>query len=206
MKIYNHPMSSNARRATMTALLLEVPFETLFVDLAKGEQRKPEFLMLNPSGKVPVLVDGDMVLSESMAIMIYLAEKKGATTLYPADLKMRATINQWLFWCSNHWSPAVGTLNYEHFIKAMMGQGGPDPVRVGRYETTLKSLAAHLDAQLAKSAYLCGDTLTLADLSVACSLMTMVPAKLPVQDFAHVMKWFGKVTALEAWKKTNPQA
>jgi glutathione S-transferase len=202
MKIYNHPMSSNARRATMTAHLLGLSFEASFVDLAKGEQRKPEFLALNPSGKVPVLVDEDLVLAESMAIMIYLADTKGDTTLYPAEKKARARVNQWLFWCSNHWSPAIGTLNYEHFIKGMMGQGGPDDVRVGRYNAVLKGLAAHLDATLAKSPYLCGDTLTLADVSVACSLMTMVPSKLPVQDFKHLIQWFGKITELDAWKKT----
>jgi glutathione S-transferase len=189
----------------MTAHLVNLPFEAAFVDLAKGEQRKPEFVALNPSAKVPVLVDEDLVLSESMAIMIYLAEKQNSA-LYPTDKRARAKVNQWLFWASNHWSPAIGTLNYEQFIKAMMGQGGPDAARVARYEAIFKGLAAHLDASLAHSRYLCGDALTLADVSVACSLMSMAPSKLPVQDFKHLMQWFGTISELEAWKKTQPSA
>ena len=75
MKLYVHPMSSNARRAQMTAILLGTPIETVFIDLQKGAQRNPEYLALNPNGRVPTLVDGDFALWESLAIMEYVAEK-----------------------------------------------------------------------------------------------------------------------------------
>jgi glutathione S-transferase len=69
MRLYHHPFSSNSRRAILAAIQLDVPVELVLVDLKNGEQRKPEFLRLNPNGKVPVLVDGDFVLWESHAIM-----------------------------------------------------------------------------------------------------------------------------------------
>ncbi|HEX3597173.1 MAG TPA: glutathione S-transferase N-terminal domain-containing protein [Polyangiaceae bacterium] len=65
MRLYHHPMSSNARRAVMTAVHLAAPIELLVVDLSQGEQRPPEFLKMNPNGRVPVLEDDGFVLTES---------------------------------------------------------------------------------------------------------------------------------------------
>src|SRR2546426_7919422 len=75
---------------------LVLDFEYVRVDLTKGEPRRPEFLAVNPAGKVPVLVDDDLVLSESVAIVLYLAEKYPQKGFLPADLRARAEVNRWL--------------------------------------------------------------------------------------------------------------
>jgi len=126
MKLYGNPMSSNARRAYMAALQLGHEPEHIVVDLAKGAQKAPDFVAMNPNGKVPVLVDGDVVLWESIAIMQYLADKTPGQTLYPPDLVERARVNQWLAWTTAHWGLAVSQLNVENWLMAMFGHGGPD--------------------------------------------------------------------------------
>ncbi len=208
MKLYHHPFSSNARKAVMTAKLLGSPVELVFVNLAKGEQKTPEYLALNPNGRVPTLVDGDYALWESYAIMTYLADKspeKAANTLYPTSARARADVHRWLFWAAHHLSPTIGTLNFENMLKKMFGQGDPDPAVVARAERDLRVLATVLDSHLSNRTWLSGEGLTLADVAVACPLMSTVPARLPVTDFANLQAWFTRVQALDAWKETNPR-
>src|SRR5690349_7727593 len=127
MRLYHNPFSANARRAVMTALELGTKLELVTVDLAKGEQRKPEFLRMNPNGRVPVLDDDGFFLTESHAIMIHLAEKTPGQTVYPTELRARADVNRWLFWSAHHFMPAVSILNWERFVKGLLKLGEPDP-------------------------------------------------------------------------------
>src|SRR5215471_14916790 len=83
-------------RARWTLQELGVPFEAVTINLLSGEHRSPAFLEINPAGKLPVLVDGDMVLTESIAIVLYLAEKYPDKGLIPTDVRERAQIMRWL--------------------------------------------------------------------------------------------------------------
>ena len=203
MRLYHHPMSSNSRRAVMTAVHLGVKVELVLVDLSKGEQRKPEFLRLNPNGHVPVLDDGGFVLWESNAIMQYLADQTPGQTVYPQELQARADVNRWLFWSAHHWAPSISILGWENFVKQLIGQGPPDPVMVKRGDGLVTELAGILDAHLADKSWVAQGKLTLADLAVAAPLMAIVPAKLPVAGYPHLLAWFERVQALDAWKKTS---
>ena len=202
MRLYHHPFSFNSRRAVMTALHLRAPVELVFVDLQKGEQRQPQFLKLNPNHRVPVLEDDGFVLWESHAIMQYLADKTPRQTLYPAQTRARADINRWLFWCAQHFSPAIGLLNWEHVIKGLLGLGAADPGEVRRGEGLVREFAGTLDAHLAGCDWICGDALSLADIAIATPLSTAVPAKLPIGDLTHLQRWFAQMQSLEVWKKT----
>jgi glutathione S-transferase len=202
MRLYHHPMSSNARRAVMTAVHLGAPVDLVVVDLAKGEQRKPDFLKKNPNGRVPVLEDDGFVLWESHAIMQYLAEKTPGQSLYPGELRARADVNRWLFWSAYHFTPAVSVLGWENLVKPMIGAGDPDPAAVKRGEGLVTENARVLDEHLAKRPWITQDRLTLADLAIAAPLMVIRQAKLPVNDFANLMVWFRRVESLDAWKKT----
>jgi glutathione S-transferase len=204
MKLYHHPMSSNARRAVMTALILEAPVELELVDLQKRQQREPEYLALNPNGRVPTLVDGDFVLWESLAIMEYLAGSTPGQTLFPREGRARANVQRWLFWTASHWSPTTAQIVFERFLKGMLGQGEPNAYALERGEQTWGQLADVLDGALAKSRWVAGEAMTLADLAIAAPLMYRQPAKLPLEGRANIERWFGQVSALEAWKKTEP--
>src|SRR5687767_11078438 len=93
MKLYEFGFTRSIR-ARWTLQELGVDFEAITVNLRAGEHRRPEFLQINPAGKLPVLVDGDFVLTESAAIVLYLAEKY--RKFIPTDARGRAEINQWL--------------------------------------------------------------------------------------------------------------
>jgi len=95
MKLYEFAPTRSIR-VRWTLQELGVDFESIPVNLMAGEHRRPEFLEINPAGKVPVLVDGDLVLTESVAIVLYLAEKYPDKGLVPTDLRARAQVNQWL--------------------------------------------------------------------------------------------------------------
>jgi glutathione S-transferase len=204
MKLYHHPLSSNARKCVIAAQLLGVDLEIAHVDLMKGDNRKPEYLKLNPNGRVPTLVDGDFVLWESAAILQYLGDKKPGNALYPSDARTRADINRWLFWAANHFNVSIATLVFENVLKGMMGAGAPDPGQVKRAEDAFKQFAKVLDDHLASREWLVGKGMTLADIGVSTALMYTPMAKLPLGGFGNVEKWFGRIQALDAWKKTNP--
>lgn len=204
MKLYTFPWSSNARKAVMTAELLGSEVEHVNVNLGKGEQRNPEFLAMSPSGRVPVLVDDGFVLSESNAIMMYLADKKPGNTLLPAATKERYDVIRWLFWQANHWSPAMGALNFENMLKKRFGGGEPDAAHVKRSEDSVRQLGTLLDNHLEKHEWLSGSNLTIADIGIAVPLMYTVPSKIPVEGFAHVQRWYSQIKSLDAWKKSEP--
>jgi glutathione S-transferase len=200
MKLYTSPFSYNSRKALVTAIHLGFEPEVVPVDLAKGEQRKPDFLALNPSGKVPVLVDDDFVVTESQAIMIYLAEKAAGQKLYPSDLRARTSVNRWLFWSANHWGVAISMLNFERMVKRFIGQGEPDPAQVARAEALFHSFARVLDDHLAKRDWLVQNAVSLADISAGCPLTAAGTAQLALDDYGHIRKWFARIEQLDAWK------
>lgn len=206
MRLYYHPFSSNARRAVMTAIELNTPVELVLVDLVKREQRQPIFLARNPAGRVPVLEDGSMVLPESHAIMIYLAQKSARQSLYPADLQAQTQVNRWMFWCAAHFQPAISVLNWENFVKRIAGLGTPDPAEIARGERLVQETASLLDAHLASREWVAGTAMTLADISLATPLMAMAAAKLPVAEFKHLQSWFARMQARESWRATVPPA
>jgi glutathione S-transferase len=193
----------------MTALhvapLLPRPVELTVVDLFQGAQRAPEFLRLNPNGKVPVLVDGDFVLNESCAIMQYLADCAPGQTLWPSQPQARADVNRWLFWCASEFMPPVGVLNWENWIKPMIGAGEPDAARVVQAETELRARVAVLDAHLANREWISGGQLSLAEFALAAPMMHTDTSRLPVTDRPHLMAWWARVRELPAWRQTEPQ-
>ena len=206
MKLYTHPLSSNGRRARLVARHLDLTLDEELVDLAKGAHRKPAYLALNPNGKVPTLVDGDLKLSECYAIMIYLSEKSGKLDLYPSSLPERTEVHRWLFWCANEWSPNLRQRNFELLVKPMLGLGSPDAARVQEAETQFKQHARILDNHLADRKHVLGAQLSLADYALAPSLAMTGPAALSLVDFPNLQRWFIAIEQLPAWTATATAA
>ena len=204
MKLYYHPNSPNCTDVLATANHLGIALDLHLVDLLKGAQKDPAFLSINPNGKVPTLMDGDFVLSESNAIMQYLASRMPNNSLWPADDRTRADICRWQFWQASQWSKATGTLVWENMIKKFLGQGGPDPAKVKEGEELFHASAAVLDGHLKEHQYLVGGGLTLADFSVAAALIYARPGRLPLEKYENIRAWYGRLEKLEAWKKALP--
>jgi len=204
MKLYMNWISPNVRRVRLTAAVLGLQLEEQNLDLAKGEQKKPDYLALNPNGAVPTLVDGDFVLTESRAIMQYLASKKPESGLLPRDEQARAEVTRWQFWDSSHFSPQLGTLMFQRVLKPLMRMGPPDAAKVEEALGNFRRFAAVLDKCLDGKRYVVGDSMTLADLTLASSLMYAKQAEVPLAEFPNVEAWFSRISDMGAWTKTNP--
>lgn len=204
MKLYMNRTSPNVRRVRITAAVLGLQLEENNLDLTKGEQKNPEFLVLNPNGAVPTLVDGEVVLTESRAIMQYLAAKKPESGLLPLDEQVRADVTRWQFWDSSHFSPQLGTLAFQRVIRPMMGMGEPDAGKVEEALANFRRFAAVLNKRLDGRQYVVGDSMTLADLTLACSLMYAKQSQVPLDEFPNIQTWFSRISDMDAWTKTNP--
>ncbi len=204
MKLYLNPLSPNVRRVRLTAAVLGLQLEEKKLDFAKGEHKNPEYLALNPNGAVPTLVDGDFVLTESRAIMQYLASKKPESGLLPRDEQQRADVTRWQFWDSSHFSPQLGTLTFEKLLKAMMGMGEPDQRKIDEALAGFRRFGAVLNKRLEGKQYIVGNALTIADLTIASSLMYAKQTDAPLSEFPNVQSLFNRISDMEAWKKTNP--
>jgi glutathione S-transferase len=205
MKLYYHPASPNGRRAILTLRQLGVEAEEIVVDFARGDLTTPEYTKLNPNQKIPTLVDGDFVLWESNAIMQYLAAKKPESGLLPRDERGRADVLRWQCWNMNHFAPTVGTFNWENLLKRVFNAGEPDAAKLAQAEKELPRFAKVLDAQLSARRYVTGDALTVADLSIAASLMFRIPARVPLEPYPNVRRMMESIEALDAWKSTQPK-
>ncbi len=154
-------------RVRWTLQELGVDFESTTVNLAAGEHRRPEFLKINPAGRVPVLVDGDFVLTESVAIVLYLAEKYLHKGLVPTDLKQRAQVNRWLLFTATEleqplWRIARHTALYPEHLRLTA------EVSLARQDFT--DMAAVMEEHMQGRKFIVGDTLTVADIVGAHTL------------------------------------
>jgi glutathione S-transferase len=201
MKLHYHPISHNCRRVLATIYELgRDDVELNLVDLFQGEHKTPEFLKLNPNGKVPVLVDGDYSLWESTAIMQYLS---GDSSLWPAS-KVRYDIIRWQVWGVGHWGPPIGKIVYERLVKKVTGGGEADEATVSDALGDFQQFAEVLNGHLEGRDWLVGDGITLADVSVAANLTYAPAVGIDLEPYANIRRWYDSIEAREAWKKSAP--
>jgi glutathione S-transferase len=146
---------------------LGVDFEAVTVNLAAGEHRHPEFLKLNPAGKVPVLVDDDLVLTESVAILLYLAEKYPHKELLPTDIKQRSQVYRWLLFTATEleqplWRIARHTSLYPEHLRLTA------EVSLARQDFT--DMVAVMEEHMQGRQFIVGNTATVADFVCAYTL------------------------------------
>jgi glutathione S-transferase len=191
------------RKACAVAKFLKLPVDYTYVNLAKGEQRTADYLALNPSGKVPTLVDGERVVTEADAIICYLSDKAGAE-LWPHERRQQLDIIAWFSWNAQHFTRATGILYFEYIIKPRFGIGAPDPAAVSQAVAEFRRYGKVLDDHLAGRKWLVADTLTVADFSVAVALPYAEQAKMPLDDFPEMRRWHGQLNALDGWREPFP--
>jgi glutathione S-transferase len=162
---------TRAFRALWVAEELGLAYQHMPIEIGDAGARTPEFLALNPNGRLPVVADGDFVLSESLAITLYLAKKYGFGTLYPADLEDEAKAWQWSFW-------AIAEVDRGVNIWSLHAVRLPPAERdAGLREDALKVVGPPfkvLDTAVARQPYLLGDAFTVADLNVAAVISRAV--------------------------------
>jgi glutathione S-transferase len=177
---------------------LGLPHERIDVGGAFGKNREPAYLAMNPNGLVPTLEDSDFLLWESNSIVRYLAAKYGAGTLEPKDLQARARASSWMDWQLTVAHPPL-TPVFWGLIRTPPEKRDHAAIEAGK----VKSMAAMkiLDAQLAKTAYVAGDTLSMGDIPVALMayrFRRLVPER-PGLD--NLERWFGAIEQRPAFKE-----
>jgi glutathione S-transferase len=202
MDFYTNPASPNCRKVDAVAKQIGLELNIKVIDVRKGENRAPAFLAINPNGKVPALVDGDVKLWESNAIQCYVASKK-ESDLWPKS-NLRYDIMRWQSWELAHFGAAARALIFQRVVKQLLGLGATDAVRCEEEEANFKRFAAVLDGQLKGKRFLVGDQLTLADFCVASSLTYAEPARLPLGEFAQVRRWLSALDEQPGWRASAP--
>jgi len=199
MKLYNASLSPNALRVRAVARELGIELEIVDVDLRKGENKTASYLAMNPNGKVPVLVDDDLVLWESRAINAYLASLRPERGLYPADLKKRAIIDQWSYWQAIHLSPAVQRVVFERFLKPMFGMGDPDEKAIEGSLKEVDQFLPVLDSNLAGREWVAGH-LSIADFAMASTFVYRKGARMTLANAPNVAAWIERIEARPSWQ------
>jgi glutathione S-transferase len=184
MKLYEFAPTRSIR-VRWTLQELGVDFEAVTVNLIAGEHRSPEFLKINPAGKLPVLVDGDTTLTESIAIVLYLAEKYRDKRLVPTDLQQRAQLTRWLLFTTTEleqplWRIARHTTLYPENRRL------PGEVALARED--FAAMANVLEEYMSGREFVVGDTATVGDFVLAYTL-----------DWAKLVNLLDSLPRLEAY-------
>ncbi|HEY5209055.1 MAG TPA: glutathione S-transferase family protein [Stellaceae bacterium] len=197
MELYTFPISPNGKRVRIAASELGIALDLKNVDFAAGENRAPDYLALNPTGKAPVLTDGDFALWESSAIICYLAETKPGT-LWPDDLQARADTMRWMFFCSCHVDPYFTTLVVERFIKARRG-APEDEAQSKAAEVRLARFVPVIEGQLGRAPYIAGQ-FGLGDIVLGCTLELSPMVRHDLAPYPRIRAWLDRLQSRPSWR------
>jgi GST-like protein len=183
----------NGRKVSIALEEMGLPYETHPVALKSGAQKTPEFLKINPNGRIPAIVDrdeGGFAVFESGAILIYLAEKSGM--LLPTEKKARSVVLQWLMWQMGGLGPMHGQANVfvRYFPERL-------PSVIARYQGETMRLLGVMDARLADNEYLAG-AYSIADIACWPWVMQHDWAGLDISGLAHLRRWLAAIAARPA--------
>lgn len=183
-----------------------IPYDLTAINFAKQEQKAPDYLKLNPNGKIPTIYDRDAgrAIFESGAILWHLAEKYGL--FLPADPVKRSEVMQWMFFQVGHVGPMMGQAMYFQHIAAPNGH--EEPFSIKRYVDESRRLLEVLDARLAGRDWLAADEYTIADMMTYPWARAYVWARASVEGLPHLQAWFARIDARPAVQKalTIPKA
>jgi GSH-dependent disulfide-bond oxidoreductase len=198
IKFYYHP-SPNPEKVALLLEELGLPYEVVPVDTRKGEQFRPEFLALNPNAKTPALTDGDAVVFDSNAILLYLAEKTGK--FLPKNTpELRAELLSWLMFVATGIGPYSGqAVHFNRFAPEKL------PYAIQRYSYEAERHWGILEQRLAKRQYMVGDSYTIVDMAV-WGWASRVPFILGEQGWSklpNLKRHFDAITARPAAQRAN---
>jgi glutathione S-transferase len=194
---------SRAIRCMWVMEELGLPYQQVPLNPHTGETRTAEYLAINPSGKIPALVDGDFVLTESIAINAYLASTHRGT-LWPGTAQDVARVLQWTSWAVTELEPPLIAM----FREGRRPAAEIDQSRIEAWRAdALARLKVVLEPQLARSAYLLpGADFTLADLNVASVVSSMRVFGFDLAAFPNTVRWLDKCLARPAWLRLQDPA
>ncbi|CCN85874.1 Glutathione transferase [Vibrio nigripulchritudo SFn27] len=189
LKLYWHPISGHAHRAHMLLSMLDLEFKLITIDLKAGEQQTPDFLALNPFGQIPVLVDGDIIISDSNAILVYLATAydKGQRWLPDSPL-LRAHIEQFLSLAANRLAGSISKLRAANLFNRRID----NKTLIEEAHKLLKQLQSHQSGRQ----WMVGKEPTIADLALYSYIKVAPEGGVSLTDYPALEVWLKRVESL----------
>ena len=188
----------NGKKVSIMLEEIALPYEVHAINLGQGDQFKPEYLAINPNNKIPSIIDTDgpggkpLTLFESGAILMYLAEKTGK--LWPADLRQRYLVIQWLMFQMGGVGPMFGQANYFFRLEEKV------PYAIERYHKEALRLYAVLEKALGQNEYLAGKY-SIADVATYPWVWRHEMHHVKLEEFSHVKAWYDKISERPAVKR-----
>jgi glutathione S-transferase len=188
IKLYRHPLSGHCHRVELFFSLLGLPVELCEVDLRKGAQKAPNFLALNPFGQVPVIDDAGVVLSDSNAILIYLATKYADEAWLPRDPEGAAHVQRWLSVAAGQLASGPGAARLINLFR--LSQDASEAI------ARAHALFAVMERELAAHPFLVAQRPTLADIAVYAYTAHAPEGGISLADYSALRAWLARIEAL----------
>jgi len=192
--VFGHRESGHSYKVCLFLTLAKIPYDYVGVDVLKPlAERPPEFRAVSRFGEVPVLIHGDLRISQSNAILLYLASLTGRFA--GNDPRSLAAIHEWLFWEMSRLNLGVANLRF-----ALRFEPDTPADTVALYRTRAEDAMARLDQQVARSRFITGEALTIADLSCCGYLFWASQAGLDLAHYPAVARWLKDIAAQDGWR------
>lgn len=188
MKLFHTALSGHAHRARLFLSLVGARYEIVEVDLAAGAHRTPDFLALNPFGQVPVLVDGDVVVPDSNAILVYVAKTLGRTDWLPEEACGAARVQRWL-------SVAAGPIAFGPAAARLVTVFGA-PFDAGEVIARAHQILGRIESELGSRAWIAADHPTIADVALYSYVAAAPEGNVDLAPYAAIRAWLGRIEAL----------
>lgn len=191
LKLYSYAISGNAYKVRLLLSMLGLDYELVNVDLQAGGNLVPEFRQINPRGQVPVLADGDTVIWDSLAILVYLARRYGNGEWLPTDIPGETQTMQWLAVSENELLYGLARARAVVLLKR--------PFNLEQCRNEGKAGLDVMEQHLATNAWLAAGKPTIADLACYPYVMLAPVGEVSLEPYPHVRQWLGRVEALPGW-------
>jgi len=193
VKLYVSAGSGNAYKVRVLISLLKLPCEQVIVDFASKEQKKPEFLKLNPRGEVPVIEDSGMVIWDSAACLVYIARKYGGEQWLPGDPAGMAQVQQWLALAATEIQIGL------QYTRRGLKQGRWTAGNLEQGQAIGRVALATLENRLKDHDWLAANHPTIADVACFAYVETAPDANLPLEPYPGIVAWLSRCKALPGW-------
>ncbi|NML97414.1 glutathione S-transferase [Paraburkholderia sp. RP-4-7] len=188
IRLHTALLSGHGHRVKLFLTLLDLPFEVIELNMAAGDNRRPEYLKLNPFGQVPTIEDGDTVLFDSNAILVYLAKRYGDPSWLPEDALGAAAVQRWL-------SLAAGQIAYGPCAARLVTVFGA-PLNLDTAQKIAHKLFDVLDAEFASKPFAAGDHVSIADIAAHTYIAHAPEGGVSLDPYPNIRAWLRRVEAL----------
>lgn len=189
VRLYRHPLSGHSHRVELFLSLLGIPFQAVDVNLAAGAHKAPDFLARNPFGQVPVLEDGEAIVCDSNAILVYLAlSRDPARRWYPAEPRTAAAVQRWLSVAAGQLAQGPAAARLANVFKI--------PLDHERAKTIAGQILSLMEGELKTGRFIAGPEPTIADIALYSYTAHAPEGDVPLEPYPAIRAWLQRIEQL----------